>query len=96
MNPEDAREVRKADTQHCVDFWSAVPTAHDGLQCRFSQFYGSMLLGFVHLAATDSKCREVLEQVGRASHKRAVLAPVLVSAMFRTKLLGDINTQQIN
>jgi len=25
MNLEDAREVRKADTKHCVDFWSALP-----------------------------------------------------------------------
>ena len=41
------------------------------------------------LCAADSKWREVPEQVIRASHKRAVLAPVVVSAMFRTKLLGD-------
>ena len=34
--------------------------------------------------------------IGRASHKRAVLAPVVVSAMFRTKLLGDATMQQIN
>jgi len=64
INPEDAREVRKADTQHCVDFWSAVPSAHGGVQSRFNQFYGSMAFGFVHLAAADSKCREVPEQVG--------------------------------
>jgi len=88
MNPEDARKVRKTDTQQCVDFWSAVPAAHAGVQSKFNQFYGSMAFGFVHLAAADSKWREVPEQVGRASHKRAVLAPVVVSAMFRTKLLG--------
>jgi len=96
MNPEDAREGRKADPQHCVDFWSAIPAAHGGVQSRFNQFYGSMAFGFVHLAAADLKWREVPEQVGRASHKRTVLAPVVVSVMFRTKLLGDTNMQQIN
>ena len=96
MNMEDAREVRKADTKHCVDFWSALPAAHGGVQSRFNHFYGSMAFGFVHLAAADSKWREVPEQVGRASHKRAVLAPVVVSAMFRTKLLGDATMEQIN
>jgi len=95
-NPEDAREVRKADTQHCVDFWSAFPATYGGVHSRFNHFYGSMAFGIVHLAAADSKWREVPEQVGRASHKRAVLAPVVVSAMFRTKLLGDANMQQIN
>ena len=30
------------------------------------------------------------------SHKRAVLAPVVVSAMFRTKLLGDATMEKIN
>ena len=63
---------------------------------RFNQFYGSMAFGVVHLAAADSKWREVPEQVVRASHKHAVLAPVVVSAMFRTGLLGDTNMQQIN
>ena len=96
MNLEDAREVRQADTKHCVDFWSALPAAHGGVHSRFNHFYGSMAFGFVHLAAADSKWREVPEQVGRASHKRAVLAPAAVSAMFRTKLLGDANMQQIN
>jgi len=95
MNLEDAREVRKADTKHCVDFWSALPAAHVGVHSRFNHFYGSMAFGFVHLAAADSKWREVPEQVGRASHKRAVLAPVVVSAMYRTKLLGDASMQQI-
>ena len=95
MNPEDAREVRKADTQHFVDFWIAVPAAHGGVHSRFNHFYGNMACGFVHLAAADSKWREVPEQVGRASHKRAVLAPVVVSDMFRTKLLGDNNMQKI-
>ena len=96
MNVEDAREVRKADTKHCVDFWSALPAAHGGVHSRFNHLYGSMAFGFVHLAAADSKWREVPEQVGRASHKRAVLAPVVVSAMFRTKLLGDATMEQIN
>jgi len=96
MNLEDAREVRKADTKHCVDFWSALPAAHGGVQSRFNHFYVSMAFGFVHLAAADSKWREVPEQVGRASHKRAVLAPVVVSAMFRAKLLGDATMEQIN
>jgi hypothetical protein len=96
LNLEDVREVRKADTKHCVDFWSALPAAHDGVQSRFNHFYGSMAFGFVHLAAADSKWREVPEQVGRASHKRAVLAPVVVSAMFRTKLLGDATMEQNN
>ena len=95
MKVEDAREARKADTKHCVDFWSALPAAHGGVQSR-NHFYGSMAFGFVHLAAADSKWREVPEQVGRASHKRAVLAPVVVSAIFRTKLLGDATVQQIN
>jgi hypothetical protein len=54
-NPEDAREVRKADTQHCVDIWSAVPAAHGCVKSRFNQFYGSMTVGFVHFAAADSK-----------------------------------------
>ena len=58
--------------------------------------FGSMAFGFVHLAAADSKWREVPEQVGRASHRRVVLAPVVVSAMHRTKLLGDATMQQIN
>jgi len=96
MNPEDAREVRKADTQHRVDFWISVPASYVGVHSRFNHFYGSMAFGFVHLAAADSKWREVPEQVGRATHKRAVLAPVVVSAMFRTKLLGDANMEQIN
>ena len=56
MNVEDAREVRKADTKHCVDFWSALPAAHGGVQSRFNHFYGTMAFGFVHLAAADSKC----------------------------------------
>ena len=43
-----------------------------------------------------TKWSEVPEQVGRAFHKRAVLAPVVVSAMYRTKLLGDASMQQIN
>jgi len=34
MNPEDAREVRKADTLHCVDFWSAIPAAHGGVHSK--------------------------------------------------------------
>ena len=55
-----------------------------------------LAFGFVHIAAADSKWREIPMQVGRASHKRAVLAPVVVSAMFRTKLLGDATMQQIN
>jgi len=96
MNLEDAREVRKADTKHCVNFWSALPAAHGGVHSRFNHFYGSMAFGFVHLAAADSKWREVPEQVGRASHERAVLAPVVVSAIFRTKLLGDATMEQIN
>jgi hypothetical protein len=96
MNLEDAREVRKADTKHCVDFWSALPAAHGGVHSRFNHLYGSMAFGFVHLAAADSKWREVPEQVGRASHKRAVVAPVVVSAMYRTKLLGDAAMEQIN
>jgi len=70
MNVEDAREVRKADTKHCVDFWSALPAAHGGVQSRVNHFCGSMAFGFVHLAAADSKWREVPEQVARASHKR--------------------------
>jgi len=36
------------------------------------------------------------EELRRASHKRMVLAPVVVIAMFRTKLHGDANMQQIN
>ena len=55
MNLEDAREVRKADPQHYVDFWSAIPAARGGVQSRFNQFYGSMGFGFVHLAAAESK-----------------------------------------
>ena len=47
-------------------------------------------------AAADSKWREVLEQVGREAHKRAVLAPVVVSAMFKTRLLGAANMEQVN
>jgi len=94
MNLEDAREVRKVDTKHCVDFWSALPAAHGGVHSRFNHLYGSMSFGFVHLAAADLKWREVPEQVGRASHKRAVLAPVVVSAMYRTKLLGDTTMEQ--
>jgi len=63
MNLEDAREVCKADTKHCVSFWSALPAAHGGVQSRFNHFYGSMAFGFVHLAAADSKWREVPEQL---------------------------------
>ena len=88
--------VRKADTKHCVDFWSALPASHGGVHSRFNHLYGSMAFGFVHLAAADSKWREVPEQVGRASHKRAVVAPVVVSAMYRTKLLGDAAMELIN
>ena len=66
--------VRKADTKHCVDFWSALPAAHGGVHSRFNHLYGSMASGFVHLAAADSKWREVPEQVGKASHKRAVVS----------------------
>jgi len=55
-----------------------------------------MAFGLVKLAAADSKWREVPEQVGRAAHKRAVLAPVVVSAMFRTGLLGAASMEQIN
>jgi len=96
MTPEDAREVRKQDTQHCVDFWSTVPAAHGDVQSRFDHFYGGMAFGLVKLAAADSKWREVPEQVGRAAYNRAVLAPVVVSAMFRAGLLGAASMEQIN
>ena len=55
MNLEDAREVRKVDTKHCVDFWSALPAAHGGVHSRFNHLYGSMAFSFVHLAVADSK-----------------------------------------
>jgi len=42
----------------------------------------------VQLATAYSKWREVPEQVAAAAHKRAVLAPMVVSAMSRTGLLG--------
>jgi len=47
-------------------------------------------------AAADSKWREVPEQVGREAHKRVVFAPVVVSAMFKTRLLGAANMEQVN
>ena len=57
MKVEDAREARKTDTKHCVDFWSALPAAHGGVHSRLNHLYGSMAFGFVtrHLAAADSK-----------------------------------------
>jgi len=36
MNPEDAGEGRKADSQHCVDFWNAIPAVHGTIQSRFN------------------------------------------------------------
>jgi len=70
--------------------------SHGGVQSRFNHFYGSMAFGLVQLAAVDSKWREVPEQVGRAAHKGAVLAPVVVSAMSRTRLLGAASMEQFN
>ena len=96
MTAEDVRDLRKQDTEHCVDFWMAVPAAHGGVQSRFNHFYESMVFGLMQLAAADSKWREVPEQVGRGAHKCAVLAPVVVSAMFRTGLLGAISMEQVN
>ena len=70
MNVEDAREVRKADTKHCVDFWSALPAAHDGVQSRFNHFYGSMAFGFVDLAASERGCRPWILQPVRGDRGR--------------------------
>ena len=93
---EDARNLRKQDTEHCVDSWSSVPAAHGGVQSRFNHFYGSMVFSLMQLAAADSKWRKVPEQNGGGAHKRAVLAPVVVSAMFRTGLLGAVSMEQVN
>jgi len=54
-----------------------------------------MAFDLVELAAADSKCREVPEQISLPAHKRAVLAPVVISVMFRSGLLGGASMDQM-
>ena len=88
------KDVRKQDMEHCVDFSLSSRSCWRTEQVQPLQWEHGVWP--CAAAAADSKWREVPEQVGREAHKRVVFAPVVVSAMFKTRLLGAANMEQVN
>ena len=78
MNVEDAREVRKADTKHCVDFWSALPAAHGGVQGRSTIFMG---------AWRSALCTSLL-QIRNGERSRSKSEEHLTSLLWSAPCLG--------
>jgi len=96
MPAEDAALLRKADTSNTVDFWSGKQSAHGGYRHRFDELFGSMGVAAAGADAPRTLYYKVEDKSpGRAAHERNVQGPVVVSAMYRSGLLGNASMKQV-
>ena len=92
----ESKTLRAKDTANVVDFWSAEPRAHGGVVSMFNAHFGSMSLGHLGTEYIDTKYWQQPEIEGvRPKHNRNVLAPAVISAMFRSGLLGGTSVENV-
>ena len=96
MPAEAAALLRTADTSNKVDFWSGKQSAHGGYRHQFDELFGSMVVAVAGADAPRTLYYRVEDKSpGRAAHDRNVQGPVVVSAMYRSGLLGNASMKQV-
>jgi len=65
MSPEQAGLLRKQDTSHALSFWSALPSAHGGIQSNSNKILVSMCVCTMGGAWTDMETFVVPEKHAR-------------------------------
>jgi hypothetical protein len=91
----ESKVLRAKDTANVVEFWSTEQRAHGGVGSMFKEHFG-MSFGHLGTEYTDTKYWQQPEIPGvRGKHNRNVLAPAVISAMFRSRLHGGATLEQV-
>jgi len=92
----ESKMLRAKDTANVVEFWSAKPRAHGGVVSMFNAHFSSMSLVHLGTEHTDTKYWQQPEIEGvRPKHNQNVLVPAVISAMFRSRLLGGASMDHV-
>ena len=87
MSPEKAGLLRKQDTSNALSFWSALPSAHWGIQSNITKILVSMCVSSMGGAWTDMETFVLPEKLGQARYLRNAHWCVAGTTLWQTGLI---------